>query len=622
LLLVGGTDEVTAERLAALDDAFDASAASLSAATDRLAGDDGVDCVVVADVDDLPAALERLASADPSVPRVVVDDGGLDAGAAVDAGATDVVPMDAPRVSAQRVRNVVGVPPGRAGSDGAENAAAGTDTTTRIRRLHEVAGELDKAETETEIYELVVAAAADILAFDICFVSIVEDGEIRPQAATDAPLLEDPAIMTVDEGVAGRTVRTGETCVVDDAADDPDTAPVDDAYRSALSIPVGDWGVFQAISTETAAFSTTDRELGELLVSHLESAVERVVYEETLRHERDRFAALFENVPDAVVRTHFEDNEPIVDDVNPAFERIFGYDAEIVAGENLDTLIVPQDQRDDADDINESVRAGDDLDDEVVRMTTDGPRSFLLRNAPFTLGEDHRGWAIYTDIEDLKRREREFQRQNERLEEFAGMVSHDLRSPLNVAAGNIEAATEGLPGDNLQTALEALDRMDRLIEDLLTLARKGRVVSEPEPTDVDTVARSAWWGVETHGADLSVGALPEVAADPDRLRELFENLFRNAIVHGGDDVSISVGPLRAGGGFYVADDGPGIPAADREHLFDPGFTTHEEGTGLGLAIVDEIAAAHGWSVRATESADGGARFEVRFDADVGGGQTA
>ena len=74
-------------------------------------------------------------------------------------------------------------------------------------------------------------------------------------------------------------------------------------------------------------------------------------------------------------------------------------------------------------------------------------------------------------------------------------------------------------------------------------------------------------------------------------------------------VSVTVGAFD--GGFYVADDGPGIPPARRETVFDPGVTTAADGTGFGLAIVREIAEAHGWTVSVTESESGGARFEIR-----------
>jgi signal transduction histidine kinase len=115
--------------------------------------------------------------------------------------------------------------------------------------------------------------------------------------------------------------------------------------------------------------------------------------------------------------------------------------------------------------------------------------------------------------------------------------------------------------------------------------------------------------VENENAALVVDDTFDFAADPDRLQQLFENLFRNAVEHAGDDVTIRVGALD-GDGFYIEDDGPGIPEDKREKVFDSGFTTNRDGTGFGLAIVMEIVEAHGWQISVTEGDTGGARFEV------------
>ena len=91
------------------------------------------------------------------------------------------------------------------------------------------------------------------------------------------------------------------------------------------------------------------------------------------------------------------------------------------------------------------------------------------------------------------------------------------------------------------------------------------------------------------------------------MRQVLENLFRNAIEHGGPEVTVRVG--RDESRLYVADDGPGVPAADRDRVFEPGVTNSPDGTGFGLAIVRRIAQAHGWEVRLTETTHGGTRIE-------------
>ena len=211
--------------------------------------------------------------------------------------------------------------------------------------------------------------------------------------------------------------------------------------------------------------------------------------------------------------------------------------------------------------------------------------------------------------EDLRERERELERQNERLEEFASVVSHDLRNPLNVAHARVKMTIESADTGSLEKADAALVRMNELIEDLLALAREGEAVGEMEPVDLASVARDAWESVEAPDASLAVDLDRTVEADRARLAELFGNLYRNAIEHGGEDVTIHVGALSGEDGFYVEDDGPGIPPDVGDAIFEHGVTGSEDGTGFGLAIVEDIAEAHGWSVRATEGTTGGARFE-------------
>ena len=212
--------------------------------------------------------------------------------------------------------------------------------------------------------------------------------------------------------------------------------------------------------------------------------------------------------------------------------------------------------------------------------------------------------------ERLAERERELAEQNERLDAFAGVVSHDLRNPLNVATGRLEIARERCDeaDEDLAEAVEALSHMEALIRDLLTLARQGETVDEVQRVALAPVVDRAWSTIRSDEATLRVDDdLGAVACDRGRLRQLLENLFRNCVEHGGSDVTVTV--ARTNEGFVVEDDGPGIPPDRREQVFEMGYTTNDDGTGFGLNIVRSIADAHGWDVSIGESADGGARFE-------------
>jgi len=220
------------------------------------------------------------------------------------------------------------------------------------------------------------------------------------------------------------------------------------------------------------------------------------------------------------------------------------------------------------------------------------------------------------------RRERELRRQNDRLQQFASVVSHDLRNPLNVTKASIDLARDGRPEEHLDRAADAADRMERIVEQVLTLARMGQDIGETESVLPGEVAEDAWTSIRADQATLDTTTLDTTAgdrieADRERLRQALENLFNNAIQHGGRDVAVRVGPLPDRPGFYVEDDGAGIPEAERDDVLEHGFSTSDDGTGLGLSIVSRIAEAHGWAIDVGASDTGGARFEFRTEPDRG-----
>ncbi|WP_299266581.1 PAS domain S-box protein [Halorientalis sp.] len=198
--------------------------------------------------------------------------------------------------------------------------------------------------------------------------------------------------------------------------------------------------------------------------------------------------------------------------------------------------------------------------------------------------------------------------QRDRLENFAGIVSHDLRNPLNVATGAVELAQNGDTAA-LENAEYAHDRMQSLIDDLLKLARGDEDATSAEMVDLRETFDQAWKTVNTKNAEFDATLTTSTVGDESRVQQLFENLIRNAVEHGGDDVTVTVGHLPDRDGFYVADDGPGISEGTDTDVFDAGFTTATTGTGIGLKIVEDITNQHEWNVTVTESEDGGARFE-------------
>lgn len=218
--------------------------------------------------------------------------------------------------------------------------------------------------------------------------------------------------------------------------------------------------------------------------------------------------------------------------------------------------------------------------------------------------------GIARDITERKQRGRKLEQQNARLEEFASIVSHDLRNPLQVADGRLELARDECDSDHLDDVVDAHERMDTLIEDLLTLARVGETAGEVTPVTLVEIIDNCWDTVAATEATLvnNVDSSRTIRANRSRLQQLFENLFRNTVEHGGDNVIVTVSELD--NGFYVEDDGSGIPEDARDNIFEAGYSTSKEGTGFGLSIVEQVADAHNWNIRVTDGSDDGARFEI------------
>jgi len=369
-----------------------------------------------------------------------------------------------------------------------EDGRVNESADRRITRLHEAAAALQAATDKREIYDAIIETAVETLGFDWCAVGVPVDGWFEvARASSGSPIGEGQRTIRTDEGISGRTLQNGESILIEDAAEHAEAEPASDSIKSAISVPLGDRGVFQGYSSAVGSFDGSDLEVADLLAAHATAALDRI------------------------------------------------------------------------------------------------------------------------------ERERELKRKNERLEEFVNFVGHDLQNPLSVADLRLELAKEECNTEHLDDLSRALDRMETLTDDLLTLARAGREIESKEPVDLATFSQTCWHTVETDDATLVCETEQTIRADRSRFRSLLENLVRNAVEHGstggeGSGVTVRVGALD--GGFYVADDGPGVPLDEREQVFESGYSSAEDGTGFGLAIVEEIVESHGWEVAVTGSAAGGARFEI------------
>jgi PAS domain S-box-containing protein len=349
-----------------------------------------------------------------------------------------------------------------------------------------------------------------------------------------------------------------------------------------------------------------------LLANRIDNAISQARSQQAQRHLRE----LAENTNQILYI--FSNDWSELQFINAAYEDIWGRSVEALQDDPTDFLNgIHPDDRACVREAMERISGGETIQLEYrVNPADDYERWVDVRGEPIVneTGEVVRVAGLAIDITEHKRNERELQRERDRVEEFTAVVSHDIRNPLRLADGRLELAREECDSEHLDVLGDALDRMDRIIEDMLCLAREERQIGAKEPISLHDAVDAAW-DVVAHAADgvdlphdVDDQSLPTIEADDDRLQQLLENLLSNAIEHGGPDVTVTVG--RLDDGFYVADDGPGTPPDDHEEVFTTGYTTAEEGTGFGLRIVEQAAEAHGWDVDVTDGSAGGARFEI------------
>ncbi len=507
----------------------------------------------------------------------------------------------------------------------------------QLNDLFETTRELLRGETPAAVATTAVEAARDVLGLSISGIHLYDADRdaLVPTATTNeaTDVIGEIPTFEPNESLAWQAFESGDEAIYDDVQADPNVYDPETDLRSECYLPLGDHGVFLAGSTDPKALDDRIVSLARILAANVEVALDRLDREIELRETSERLQTIIEHTPDALFV--LDEDERIVE-INQQACTSLGYERGELLGmrrPEIDTATTAQES-----DPFAPLREGPDtvLTREASHRRKDGSEfPVRVRVTRIEHGDEDRFLAIARDISEVETTKRQLQRQNGRLEEFAGIVSHDLRNPLTVARSGVELArrTGDGCGDTLEQVDRAHDRMQTLIDDLLTLARNGQSIDE---ADVDRIELSeivsrGWGIISTGDAELRIEDEPTIVADESRLQQLIENLVRNSVEHGstssrtGSDDSVKHGKpdnppdsdegvtIRVGAlpdGFYIEDDGPGIPESEREAVFDPGYSTREDGTGFGLGIVRNVVDAHGWTVTITESTDGGARFEI------------
>ncbi len=478
--------------------------------------------------------------------------------------------------------------------------------------LRAVTRDLMAAETKTEICDVAVSTVRDILDLNVCGVHLLDGDErvLRPVETTAEAeeLFDGVPCFEEGEGLAWRVYGSQRPELYDTVPEQTDVYNAETPVQTEMILPLGEHGVLTAGSTTTEEITEAKLDLAKILAANTEAALDRADRQQTIERQRDQLQAELEEVFERIDDGFFALDEAWrFTYVNEQAERLLGADrADLFSGTIWEVL--PEIRETETyDAFHRAVETQNNVSHEEYVAALDA--WFEYHAYP-----SESGLSVYVrDISDRKRREQQLEQQNERLESFASMLAHELRNPLSIAQIYLPTA-----GDEDETALErvadALDRMEDMIDVLLVMTRGVEASIDPEIVSLREAASEAWADVAAEGGRLDVETDVRVEVERHHLQHLLQNLLQNAVEHGSKDdsaaddgVTIRIGALEDG--FYVEDDGEGIPEADRERVFEAGYTTDEVGIGLGLTFITQLAEIYDWECTLTESDEGGARFE-------------
>lgn len=504
------------------------------------------------------------------------------------------------------------------------------DITTRheqrqvLDSLHDVTAELMRARTDQEIAEVTVEAAQRVFEYDIAGVRLLNE-EVAPAtldlvAATDETYEHvgpEPAAYEVGQEWEGEVFESREPTIIDDLhsqATSVEYGPV----RSAMCLPLKSYGVLTIGATEPAAFDDLDFEMTSILATNATAALTRAQREQSLSEQKQYFSDLFENTTDCIADVRFEDGAPHIRDVNPAFERVFGYDSAEIRGESLTELVVPGAEGANSESLVQHALAGNRIETEGRRETATGHRDFLIRVVPVQQDGDNIGaYVVYTDFTEQKRRDQQLQVLNR-------VLRHNLRNKLNVVRGVLERsrdADQEVPDTLAETGLGAVDELLDLSETARSLSKEMRSETNPDPVSITHIVDRTVDKLNKEYPRAKISTISNVdrlvagTVQVDRgLRELCEN----AIEHSDQPtprVTITIGDTDESDGWVtitVEDDGPGIPDEQQAVLRDGTETQLQHGNGLGLWVVHWIATTAGGELSLSDADDQGATVTLRL----------
>ena len=345
-----------------------------------------------------------------------------------------------------------------------------------------------------------------------------------------------------------------------------------------------------------------------------------------LRDSEARLRSIVDAAVDAIIVI---DAQGLIEAFNKGAERLFGYAAGEVIGQNV-SLLMPSPYREEHDaHIKRYLQTGAahiiGIGREVSAMRRDGTTFPVhLSVGEMTLGGARKFTGIVHDLSSRVQMEERLREQAAlvRLGEMAAVIAHEVKNPLTAVRGAIQVIGNRLPVGSREAGvvtdiIARLDTLNQLVKDLLLFARPPQ--PRLHPLDISKVleATAALLTQDAAHAGMRVtltGHAPPVMADAELMKIVFINLLVNSsqAMKGHGDVTVTTSAQDGECAIVVSDTGPGIPPAVRERLFTPFFTTKARGTGLGLSTVKRLIEAHQGRLQVESPEGGGTRIAVHL----------
>jgi len=304
-----------------------------------------------------------------------------------------------------------------------------------------------------------------------------------------------------------------------------------------------------------------------------------------------------------------QDDNPLIY-TNEEFAEMTGYDRDEIVGRNCRFLQGEKTRVEPVAEMRQAIEAEEPVSVELRNYRKDGEMFWNRVTIAPLYDEDGK-------LENFVGFQEDVTAHRELLEEFSSLgsvMAHDMQNPLQTIRGRLELAIESGETEHVEAAMSSLERAEQLVDDVAGVLKSGTIVGEREKIDIGRVAISVWEALDRLGEDdaIEIEDSLTVRGDKEAVRRMLDNLLGNSMEHGETPVKVRVG--RFEDGFYIEDNGSGIPEENRENVFEQGFSTKENGggTGIGMTSVRQIVLAHNWRIDISDAEElGGVRFEIR-----------